>query len=104
MRQGERKMAVITYTVSVVGGAVTLSPTADQITLTTGDFLAFAPDASVAGDIFVQMTGGSNIFVAAAPLSGKMTFQPFQLDADGNVTIAFEDSGGNPVGGGGFPP
>jgi hypothetical protein len=103
MRKGEKKMAVITYTVSVVGGAVTLSPTVDQITLTTGDFLVFDPDASVAGDIFVQFTGGSNIFVAAAPASGKMKFQPIQLDAEGNITIAFEDSGGNPVGGG-FPP
>jgi hypothetical protein len=32
-----------------------------------------------------------------------MKFQPIQLDAEGNITIAFEDSGGNPVGGG-FPP
>lgn len=97
-------MAVITYTVSVVGGAVTLSPTADQIKLTTGDFLQFVPDNSVEGDILVQLTGGANIFIAAAPLSGQMKLEPPALDGAGNITIAFEDQGGNPVGGGGFPP
>ena len=96
-------MAVITYTVSVVGGAVTIDPTADQIKLTTGDFIQFVPDASVIGDILVQFTGGARIFVAAAPLSGQMKFEPFALDGAGNITIAFEDPGGN-SGGGGFPP
>ena len=97
-------MAVITYTVSVAGGAVTLSPTAEQIKITTGDFLQFVPDDSVEGDILVQLTGGANIFIAAAPLSGQMSLEPPALDGDGNVTIAFLDTGGNPGGGGGFPP
>jgi hypothetical protein len=104
MRKGEKEMAVITYTVSVAGGVVTTSPTADQIKLTTGDFATFVPDASVAGDILVQLTGGAKIFVAAAPLSGQMKLEPPALDGAGNITIAFEDDGGNSGGGGGFPP
>ena len=96
-------MAVITYTVSVAGGVVTITPGVNQIKLTTGDFLEFRADASVGGDIFVQMTGGAKVFVAAAPLSGRMRLDAPVLDGDGNVTIAFADVGGN-SGEGGFPP
>jgi hypothetical protein len=79
MIKGENEMAVITYTLSVVGGAVTITPGLDNIVFTTGDFLAFKKDASVIGDVFVQFTGGSKIFVAAAPETKKMGFQqPFQ--------------------------
>jgi hypothetical protein len=103
MIKGENEMAVITYTLSVAGGKVAITPGVDGIVFTPGDFLAFKKDASVTGDIFIQFTGGSKIFVAAAPASKKMGFQPFQLDADGNITIAFEDTGGN-SGDPGFPP
>lgn len=99
-------MAVITYTVSVAGGKVTLSPSIDQIKITTGDFLLFVPDSSVTGDIFVQFTGGAKIFVAAAPKTGAMAFQqPFSVDGSGNITFAFDESGTGDSGeGGGFPP
>src|SRR5579871_6499301 len=101
MREGEEQMAVITYTVSVAGGVVTTSPALNQIKLTTGDFLLFVPDGSVGGDIFVKFTGGSKIFVAAAPDTGVMQFQAFNVDGAGNITIAFADAPGNSGGGGG---
>ena len=98
-------MAVITYTVSVVGGKVVTSPTMDQITLTTGDFLIFNPDpASVTGDIFVQFTGGAKIYVAAAPTSKEMQFNPITIDGAGNITLSFAESGGDSGEGDGFPP
>ena len=98
-------MAVVNYTVTVADGAVTITPGVDQVVFTTGDFMVFDADASVTGDILVQITGGPKVVVAAAAFGRKMKLQPPELDAaTGNVTIAFTDVGGNPGDGNpGFP-
>jgi hypothetical protein len=102
MREGEKEMAIVKYTVTVAGGAVTITPSVDQVVFTKGDFLVFDPPVGAAGEIRVEVTGGPQIVVASAD-DGKIKLQPPVLDAAGNVILAFTNDGGG-VGEGGFPP
>ena len=96
-------MAVVTYTVTVAGGEVTITPAVDQVVFTKGDFLVFNPPVGTAGQIRVEVTGGPKMVVACAD-DGKVKIDPLlTLDAGGNVIIAFNNTGGNP-GDSGFPP
>jgi hypothetical protein len=104
MRKGEKKMAVVTYTVTVAGGTVTISPSVDQVEFVSGDFLVFSPPVGTDGDILVQVTGGPKVVVAAAEFGRKIKLQPPTVDGAGNVTLAFTDAGGNAgEGSPGFP-
>jgi hypothetical protein len=103
MREGEKEMAKVTYTVTVAGGVPTITPGVDQVVFTKGDFLVFNPPVGAVGQIRVEVTGGPKMVVACAD-DGKVKIDPpLTLDADGNIIITFLDAGGNP-GDSGFPP
>ena len=98
-------MAVVTYTVTVVGGAVTISPDINQVEFVNGDFAQFNDPVGAAGDILVQVSGGPpKIVVAAAETGKKLKLQAPTLDAAGNIIISFAVSGGNPGDTSNFPP
>lgn len=97
-------MAVVTYTVTVARGGVTISPDPTAVTFVEGDFLIFQRAAGTAEDLVVKVvagpTGGPAI-VAAVAGDRRVTVDPPAINADGDVLITFSDAGGNE---GGFPP
>jgi len=97
-------MAVVTYTVTVTGGIVTISPDPLSVKFVSGDFLIFNRAAGTSADIVVKVatgpTGGPKIVTAVAG-KRRVTVDPPTIDSDGNVLITFSDAGGNDAG---FPP
>jgi hypothetical protein len=104
MNKGEKEMAVVTYTVTVTGSSVTISPDPTAVTFLAGDFLIFKRAKGTAEDIVVKVvagaTGGPKI-VAAVAGDRRVAIDPPAIDSDGNVLITFSDLGGNKNG---FPP
>jgi hypothetical protein len=104
MTKGERKMAVVTYTVTVSGGKATLSPTIDQVVFTTRDYIIFEQAAGTSAEILVQLTGAGRVVVTAADIGHTLKLQPPTINTDGNVVVAFDIEGGNPGDTGNYPP
>ncbi len=100
-------MAVVTYTVSVVRGEVTITPDPSAVTFVAGDFLEFNRAEGTDEDIVVKVVAGPDqeekpvIVVAVAGDRRVMLDGDLGLDSDGNVLITFSDAGGNNQG---FPP
>ena len=97
-------MAVVTYTVTVTGTGVTISPDPKAVTFVAGDFLIFNRGDDTKQDVVVKvvagLAGGPTI-VAAVAGDRRATVDPPTLDSSGNVLITFSDAGGLK---GGFPP
>jgi hypothetical protein len=104
MNKGEKEMAVVTYTVTVTGSSVTISPDPTAVTFVAGDFLIFNRAPSTGQDIVVKVvegpTGGPTI-VAAVAGDRRVAVDPPTINADGDVLITFSDAGGSNSG---FPP
>jgi hypothetical protein len=104
MNKGEDKMAVVTYTVTVNGNNVTITPDPTAVTFVAGDFLIFNRAPGTAQDIVVKVvegpTGGPPI-VAAVAGKERVTVDPPTLNGDGDVLITFTGDGGANSG---FPP
>lgn|GEM_PF-6518780 len=97
-------MAVVTYTVTVMGGGVTISPDPTAVVFIEGDFLIFNRAPQTNEDIVVKVAAGPNggpKIVAAVAGNRRVTVDPPAINADGDVLITFSDAGGNE---GGFPP
>jgi hypothetical protein len=104
MNKGEKEMAVVTYTVTMVGGVATISPDPTAVTFVAGDFLIFERAPGTAQDIVVKVVAGpagGPTIVAAVAGERRATIDPPSLDSDGNVLITFSDAGGLNSG---FPP
>jgi hypothetical protein len=109
MNKGEKEMAVVTYTVTVTGTSVTISPSIKAVTFVAGDFLIFNRADGTKQDVVVKVVAGlaeGPTIVAAVAGDRRATIDPPSLDSDGNVLITFSDAGGlrgdSPKGG--FPP
>ena len=97
-------MAVVTYTVTVSGSTVTVSPDTGEIDLVERDYLIFnrAPDTT--NEIKVKLVGGDmdgQIIIAVRGKTTRVQLLNPTLDSDGSVLIRFGDVGGNNQG---FPP
>ena len=107
MEQGENKMAVVTFTVSVAGGVATLTPDPDAIKFSDRDFVVLKNAAGTTADIKVKVVanGLPEIVVAIAdqtPANARrLVLGPPTIDPDGSVLITFANAGGSS---GGFPP
>jgi len=99
-------MAIVTYTVSVVGGVPTISPDPTAVTFFAGDFLIFNRAPGTAEDIVVKVVEGPDapnkpVIVVAVAGNRRVMVDPAELDGDGDVIITFTDAGGDKNG---FPP
>jgi hypothetical protein len=104
MNKGEKEMAVVTYTVTVAGGAVTISPDPSAVTFIAGDFMIFKRAAGTAEDLVVKVVAGpagGPAIVAAVAGERRVTVDPPSINGDGDVLITFSDAGGANSG---FPP
>ncbi len=98
-------MAVVTYQVSVVGGAPTLTPDQNPVVFVNGDFLIFQQNGTKL-DIKVTVVGAGGLPEIAVAIvdptkAKRVLLGPPKLDADGNILLTFEPA---PGGQGGFPP
>jgi len=97
-------MAVVTYTLTVAGGGVTINPDPAPIVFAERDYLIFNRAAGTGQDVNVQIAGGAidgQIIIAIRGDTTRVQILPPTLDAAGNILIKFDDVGGNNDG---FPP
>jgi len=89
-------MAVVTYTVTVAGGAATINPDPTQITLVERDFVIFARSPGTAENIDVRIVGGGPNGEITIAVSGdsQWTVNPNPSVVGGSVVIEFVKSGG----------
>ena len=102
------EMAIVTFTVTVAGGVVTISPDPTQVTLLKGDFAVFKNAAGGNNKVHVEMVSGNaevdgRIIMAVKGDSSRVVLHNPVLEPDGTVTITFgQGGGGGPEPG--FPP
>jgi hypothetical protein len=106
MNKGEQEMAVVTYTVSDVGGVPALTPDETAVIFVNGDFLRFRRAVGLALDIKVTVVGSAGLPEIVVAISDSTNAKRVQLlpptiDKDGTILIKFAEAGG---GHGGFPP
>jgi hypothetical protein len=105
MHKGEKKMAVVTYKVSLdaTGKVASLDPSPDSVVFVKGDFLVFSP-VDPGTTILVQLTGGPAVICAVNATGEKVKLNNPAVDAGGNVLISFKGAGGQSGPGSNFPP
>jgi hypothetical protein len=106
MNKGEKEMAVVTYTVSMVGGVPTISPNPGAVTFLAGDYLIFNRAPGTPQEVVVKVIEGPDapnkpVIVVAIAGNRRVMVDPPELNGDGDVLITFTDAGGNKNG---FPP